>query len=53
MVVEYLDYVVGEMLPEFFQLLDSLVIADGVSWLGLLVAVILMCVFIGAVLMRV
>lgn len=53
MVVQYLDFIVKELLPDFFQLLGSLMVAPGVSWLGLCVAVILLCIVIGSVLMRV
>lgn len=53
MVVEYLDFIVGELLPGFFQLLNSLMIVEGVSWLGLIIAVTLLCIVIGSILMRV
>lgn len=53
MVVQYLDFILGDMLPEFIALLNSLMIAKGVSWLGLIVAVTLLCIVIGSVLMRV
>lgn len=53
MVVQYLDFMVQELLPDFFSLLGSLMITNGVSWLGLCVAVILLCIVIGSVLMRV
>lgn len=53
MVVQYMDFIIGELLPGFFQLLNSLMIAEGVSWLGLIIAVTLLCVVIGSVLMRV
>lgn len=53
MIVEYLDFLTAEFLPEFFILLDSLTIADGVSWLGLTVGVSLLCIYIGSILMRV
>lgn len=53
MIVEYLDYVVVHMLPDVFLLLDSLMIAPGVSWLGLIVAVTLLCIVIGSILMRI
>lgn len=53
MVVDYLDFIVGELLPAFFQLLASLVITEGVSWLGLIIAVTLLCIVIGSILMRV
>ena len=53
MIYDYLMYLVKELLLDFFVLLDSLMIADGVSWLGLSVAVTLLCFFIGSILMRV
>ena len=53
MIVTFLDYMIGDMLPDFFKLLNSLMIADGVSWLGLIIAVTLLCVVIGSILMRV
>lgn len=53
MIVKYLDYLIGDMLPDVFRLLNSFMIADGVSWLGLVIAVTLLCVVIGSVLMRV
>ena len=53
MIVKYLDYLIGDILPDIFLLLNSLMIADGVSWLGLVIAVTLLCVVIGSVLMRV
>lgn len=53
MVIQYLDYLIGDFMPRFFQLLDSLMIADGVSWLGLSIAVTLLCIVIGSILMRV
>lgn len=53
MVVQYLDYIVDELIPGFIKLLGSLMIADGVSWLGLIVAVALFCIVIGSILMRV
>lgn len=53
MVVAYLDYIVGELLPDVFDLLNSLMVTDGVSWLGLGIAVTLLCIVIGSILMRV
>lgn len=53
MIVDFLDFFVVELFPALFQFLDSLQIADGVSFLGVLIAVILLCVVIGSVLMRV
>lgn len=53
MVVQYLDYLIRVLMPEVFQLLDSLILAPGVSWLGLSIAVTLLCIVIGSILMRV
>lgn len=53
MIVKYLDYAVGTILPDLLVLLDSLMIVEGVSWLGLVVAVILLCIIIGSIVMRV
>lgn len=53
MIVEYLDYLIGNLMPKVFRLLDSLMIAPGVSWLGLSIAIILLCFVIGSILMRV
>lgn len=53
MVVQYLDYIVGELLPDVFGLLNSLMVTNGVSWLGLSIAVTLLCIVIGSILMRV
>lgn len=53
MVVKYLDYLIGGFMPRFFMLLDSLLLAPGVSWLGLSIAVTLLCILIGSILMRV
>lgn len=53
MVVQYLDYLIGELMPEVFLLLDSFILAPGVSWLGLSIAVTLLCIVIGSILMRV
>lgn len=53
MVVQYLDYLIGDLMPNVFRLLDSLMIAPGVSWLGLSIAIILLCFVIGSILMRV
>lgn len=53
MVVQYLDYLITDLMPKVFLLLDSLMLAPGVSWLGLSIAVTLLCVVIGSILMRV
>ena len=52
-VVQYLDYLVFTLLPSFFNRLASLMIAPVVSFLGLLVAVGVLCIVIGAVIFRV
>lgn len=53
MVVEYMDYLVEEFMLQLFQFLGSLMITDGVSWLGLCVCVTLLVTVIGSILMRV
>lgn len=53
MVVQYLDYLIGQFMPALFHLLDSLMVAPGVSWLGLSIAITLLCILIGSILMRV
>lgn len=53
MIVQYLDFFVGELMVGILELFDSLMIANGVSVLGLFAGVILLCIVIGAVLMRV
>lgn len=53
MIVEYLDYMVESFMPQMFQFLSSLMVTDGVSWLGLSVCVTLLCIVIGSILMRV
>ena len=53
MVVQYLDYLIRDLMPKVFQLLDSLILAPGVSWLGLSIALTLLCIVIGSILMRV
>lgn len=53
MVVDYIQYLLQTLMPNIFLLLDSFMIAEGVSWLGLIVAVTLLCYFIGSILMRV
>ena len=53
MIFDFLDFMVGHMLPDFILLLNSLMIAPGVSWLGFIIAVTLLCVVIGSILLRV
>lgn len=53
MIVQYLDYLIGDLMPKVFRLLDSFILAPGVSWLGLSIAVTLLCIVIGSILMRV
>ena len=52
-VVSYLDYLVFTFLPTLFNHLASYMIAPGVSLLGFLGAVAILCVVIGAVVLRV
>lgn len=53
MIKSFMDFFVTSLFPNFISFLDSLLIAPGVSFLGLIVAVTLLCIVIGAVLMRV
>lgn len=53
MIVSWLEYFIGDLIPDVFGLLNQLMIVDGVSWLGLGIAVTLLCVLIGSLLMRV
>ena len=53
MVAEYLDWLINFYLPEFFLLLNALDIVPGVSLLGFIIAVTILCVVVGAILMRV
>lgn len=53
MIVSYLDYMVGDLLPGFLGFLDGLMITGNVSLLSFLVAVILSCIVIGSILLRV
>lgn len=53
MIESYLDYILGQLLPKILQLLNSLMIANGVSWIGLILAVTMLCIVIGSILMRV
>lgn len=53
MIVKYLDFFIGDLLPELLENMDSMYVAPGVSFLGLTVAVILLGVVIGSILMRV
>lgn len=52
-VVSYLDYLVFTLLPAFFNRLAVYMVAPGVSFLGLSVAIIILCIVIGSVIMRV
>lgn len=53
MVTQYLDFIIQDLFPRILLLLDSLLIAEGVTWLGFVVAVTLLCLIIGSILMRV
>lgn len=49
----YLSFITSQLIPDLFTLLDSLAVASGVSWLGLVVGITLLCLLIGSVVMRV
>lgn len=49
----YLSFITSQLIPDLLNLLDSLAVASGVSWLGLVVGVTLLCLLIGSVVMRV
>ena len=53
MVMDYITFMLQNLMPDFFALLDSFYFTDGVSWMGLIVAVSLLGTLIGAVLLRV
>lgn len=52
-IFNYLTWITSHLIPDLLNLLDSLAVASGVSWLGLLVGVTLLCILIGSVVMRV
>lgn len=52
MVVSYLDWITGTFLPALFKQLNSLMIIPGVSLLGFCVAITILCIGIGAILLR-
>lgn len=52
MIVQFLDYMVTELLPGFFSLLASLEVGSGVNLLSLILACILMCIVIGSLILR-
>lgn len=51
--LETLTFLVSEFAKSLFSFLDSLLLTNGVSLLGFLVAIILLVIIIGAVLIRV
>lgn len=53
MVKNYLDWIVGNLLPGFFSLLNQLTIVQGVSLLGFLIGLVLLTTVVGAILFRV
>lgn len=53
MIMQYINYFLGDFLPGMFQFLDSLLIADGASFLRVYGAIVLLCIVIGAILLRV
>lgn len=52
-IVQGLDWVVEKLLPAFFIKFNSWLIAPNVSILGFSVAVVLICIVVGALLLRV
>lgn len=52
-IVEGLDFVVDQLFPAFINAFNSWMIADDVSVLGFSVGVTILCIVIGAVLLRV
>lgn len=52
-IVQGLDFVILQLLPAFFSEFNSWMIADGVSVLGFSVAVGVVCIVVGAVVLRV
>ena len=53
MVQSFMDWIVTNLLPGFFSLLDQLTIVPGVSLLGFLIGLVLLTIVVGAVLFRV
>lgn len=53
MVKNYLDWIVSQLLPGFFSLLNQLTIVSGVSLLGFLIGLVLLTIVVGAILFRV
>ena len=53
LVVNYLDWLVTELLPGFFSWMNQLQIIPGVSLLGFLIGLTLLTVVVGAILFRV
>lgn len=53
MIKSYLDWITGTLLPTFFSYLNSLMIVPGVSLLGLVIAITIICIVVGAILFRV
>lgn len=53
MIKNYLDWITGTLLPSFFNYLNGLMIVPGVSLLGFIVAIAIICIVVGAILFRV
>lgn len=51
-IVEGLDWVVDQLLPAFFIKFNSWMITPGVSILGFAVAVVIVCIVVGAIVLR-
>lgn len=52
-IIEGLGFVVDQLLPAFFSAFDSWMITDDVSVLGFSVGITILCVLIGAIVLRV
>ena len=53
MVVEFLGWLTTDFLPDFFGWFNGLMIAPGVSLLGFVIAISIICIVVGAILFRV
>lgn len=53
MIKNYLDWIINTMLPTLFSYLNSLIIVPGVSLLGFVISISIICIVVGAILFRV
>lgn len=53
MIVDYLNYIVSDLVPRVFNFLNSCQIAPGVSILSFSVAMVVIGIVVGAILLRV